>query len=255
MSSVRVWAEERGANTVLLTWSWPDDECGPTPERDRAAEARAIAATIGVRPGVLSSAATDEGVLVTYDPSASSKPEIAAALRAALALDADLRTRTNELVKRVPTYLSLAGKLAMDERVSPVPQAAREMSQRRMTPTPMRFIPGATLITRINTIVPVLRSLVSWSREAPPGVVDEHLSAANLTRETLERDLATAHESIAYAKAYTTQAAGRAARKAVSVATQARSAARDWQQKRGNGPAGDGERDAPNERDCDTVAE
>jgi hypothetical protein len=226
---VRVWAEEREGNTLLLTWEWPS---GADAGRDRGADGRAAAATIGVRPGVLTAESTSAGVEVTYDPELISKAELAAALRAALALDSDLKTRGNELLKRAPTYARLAKSLALDERVSPVPQAARDAAQARRTSAPLRMVPGFSLISQLPTLIPVLRSLSTWSRTAPPGVVDEHLGAHNLTRETLDRDLATAHEMLAFARAYTTEMAGKAARKATSLATQATGAAHDWLQKR-----------------------
>jgi hypothetical protein len=160
------------------------------------------------------------------------KAELAAALRAALALESDLKTRSNELLKRAPTYARLAKSLALDERVSPVPQAARGAAEARRTSAPLRMVPGFSLISQLPTLIPVLRSLSTWSRTAPPGVVDEHLGAHNLTRETLDRDLATAHEMLAFARAYTTEMAGKAARKATSLATQATGAAHDWLQKR-----------------------
>ena len=232
VQDVRVWAEERGENTLLLSWQWGDDAA----TRDRAADARAAAAAIGVRPGVTSATATAEGVLAIYDPAVIQKRDLAIALRAALALEADLKTRSNELLKRAPAYARLARSLALDERVSPVPQAAREAAAARGRATPLRMIPGFPLIGQLATILPVLRSLNTWSREAPPGVVDEHLDRFDLTRETLDRDLATAHEMGAFARAYAVNAAGGAARKATSLAARATGAAHQWLQKKTERP-------------------
>ncbi|HEX5164977.1 MAG TPA: hypothetical protein VFV93_06240, partial [Thermomicrobiales bacterium] len=143
----RVWAEERGDGQVLLTWQRADP---PAEDADAAADARAVAATIGVLDGVSATSAAEGGVLVTFDPKAISRQQLAGGVRAALNLDADLKTRGNELMKRVPAYLGLAKALALDERVSPVPEAARQAAAARGTsmraagalPVATRFIPG-----------------------------------------------------------------------------------------------------------------
>ena len=229
----RVWAELRGDGQALLTWQRAD----PVPHgSDEASEARAVSATVGVMEGVESTSVTSGGVLVSFDPAIVSRQQLANAVRAALSLDADLRTRGNEMMKRVPAYLSLAKALALDERVSPVPEAARQAAASRGTPMrsagalPIagRFIPGLTLITRLQTLAPVLRALRSWSREASPEVVSEHLGQAGLSRELLDRDLATAQEAVAFARDYAGEAAGRAATAATTAAIQARDKAREW---------------------------
>lgn len=227
MTAVRVWAEEQGPGELLLTWEWPDDA---GTQRDAAGDARSIAAMVGVRPGVLSTEATGNGVRVVFDPAEIGKPELAAALRLALAQESDLRTRIGETAKRAGTYLTLAKTLALDERISPVPEAARAAAKRRTGPTAM--IPGFTLISRVQTLLPVLRSLSTWSRTAPPGVVEEHLSAAGLSRELLDSDLATTQEAIAFARDYATQTAGRFARKAGALASQATTASREYIEQR-----------------------
>jgi hypothetical protein len=222
----RVWAEERGAGRVLLTWEWAED----TPARDRGPEARAAAATISVRAGVTLAEPAEEGVLVEHDPEVITRAELAAALRGALTQEADLKSRANALLRRAPAYANLARSLALDERVSPVPEAARAAAQRRTAPlraTPLRMIPGFPLLSQLPTLIPVLRSLSSWSRNAPPGVVDEHLAGAGMTREQLDRDLATAHEALAFGKSYTRDAAGKVARKASALASSARDSARE----------------------------
>ncbi len=229
----RVWAEQRSEGEALLTWQRAD----PVPEdTDAASDARAVAATVAVMEGVSSATAADGGVLVTYDPEVVSRQQLASAVRGALSLDADLRTRGNEMMKRVPAYLGLAKALALDERVSPVPEAARQASASRGTsmraagaiPMAGRFIPGLPLITRVQTLVPVLRALGSWSREASPEVVSEHLERAGLTRELLDRDLATSQEAVAFARDYASEAAGKAASVASVAAIQARDKAREW---------------------------
>lgn len=229
----RVWAEDRGSGTTLLTWQRSQPAADAT--TDDAADARTVAATIGVMEGVTSASTVDGGVLVEFDPDVVSRPQLAGAVRTALNLDGDLRTRGNELMKRVPAYLGLAKSLALDERVSPMPEAARQAAASRGTtlrgagalPLAGRFIPGFPLIARLHTLVPVLRALASWSREASPEVVAEHLERAGLTREQLDRDLATANEAIAFARDYATEAAGKAASVASAAAIQARDKARE----------------------------
>src|SRR5688572_26186533 len=107
MPAVRVWAEERGPGELLLTWAWPED----IPGGDPAAEARTIAATVGVRPGVVSAEPLDDGVHVEFDPAKIGKPELAAALRLALAQESDLKARISDTAKRATTYLNLAKTL------------------------------------------------------------------------------------------------------------------------------------------------
>lgn len=233
----RVWAEERGPGQALLTWQRADPVPETTTEPPNAAsDARAVAATIGVMEGVSSTTVTDGGVLATFDPDVVSRAKLAGAVRAALSLDADLRTRGSDLMKRVPAYLGLAKSLTLDERISPVPNAAREAAASRGTslrggaalPIAGRFIPGFPLVARLNTLVPVLRALGSWSREASPDVVNEHLERAGLTRELLDRDLATSQEAVAFARDYAADAAGKAISTASAAAIQARAKAREW---------------------------
>jgi|GEM_PF-1999040 len=229
----RVWAETRGEGEVLLTWQRAE----PVPEdANKAADARAVAATVGVLAGVTSATAAEGGVVVTFDPAVVSRPQLANAVRAALNLDTDLRTRGNELMKRTPAYLGLAKSLALDERVSPVPEAARQAAATRSTslrtagalPVAGRFIPGFPLIARLHTLVPVLKALGSWSREESPEAVEEHLQRAGLTREQLDRDLATAQEAVAFARDYAAERVGKAAATATTAALQARAKAREW---------------------------
>lgn len=229
----RVWAEERGQGKALLTWTRDGASSG---NADATSDASAVAATIGVLHGVSSATVADDGVLVDFDPDIVERQQLAVAVRKALSLDADLKTRANEVMKRIPAYMGLAKSLALDERVSPVPEAAREAAASRGTPLraagilPVagRFIPGFPVIARLHTLVPVLRTLTSWSREASPEVVAEHLDRAGLTREQLDRDLATSQEVLAFARDYATEAAGKAVTAASTAAIQARAKAREW---------------------------
>ena len=251
----RVWAEDRGAGQALITWQRLDqanDDASLTV--DDAADARTVAATLGVKEGVASAAVSDNGVLVSYDADVVSLQQLASAVREALNLDEDLKTRGNELMKRVPAYLGLAKALALDERLSPVPQAARQAAASRGTtlratgalPVAARFIPGFPLIARLQTLVPVLRSLASWSREASPEAVNEHLERAGLTREQLDRDLATSQEAVAFARDYATDAASKAVSAASAAATQARDKTREWARKYAErGASGSSEKTEP----------
>lgn len=227
MANVRVWAEEREGNELLLTWQWPDEVAS---QRDHEADARAVAATVGVLVGVASSTATDGGVAVISDPDVIIRQELAAAVRAALALEDDLSTRTNEMLKRIPKYATLAASIALDDRLSPVPEVARQTALRRAA-GPARMIPGFPLLTQIHTIVPMMRGLSSWSRTASPDDVQLHFQKVGLSREQLDRDLATSQETIAHARAQAAAATTAVTQRATTAASQARDFTREWLQK------------------------
>jgi hypothetical protein len=89
------------------------------------------------------------------------------------------------------------------------------------------MIPGFRLVSQIQLLIPVLRTLSSWSRTASPEVVHEHLSKVGLSREILDGDLATANEAMAFARAFASEKASVAAAKAGILAGQAR----DWVRK------------------------
>ncbi|HUG13894.1 MAG TPA: hypothetical protein VMM78_02655 [Thermomicrobiales bacterium] len=227
MTDVRVWAEEREGNVILLTWGWPD-ELDST--RDREEDARTIAATVGVLAGVSSASPDEDGIAVIYDPDAISRQEIAGALRSALALEDDLKQRSNEMLRRLPKYASLAASIALDDRMSPAPEFARQTALRRSA-GPMRVIPGFPLLAQIHAIIPMMRALSAWSRTSSPEDVELHFRKAGLSREQLDRDLATAHEAVAYARALAASTTARVAARATEAAGQARSFTRDWLQK------------------------
>ncbi|MCO5175787.1 MAG: hypothetical protein M9890_02290 [Thermomicrobiales bacterium] len=226
-SRIRVWAEQRGENQLLMTWTW-DESVGST--RDTDADRRSVAATVSVLGGILASDANDDGVLVQYDSEQIAKADIAAAVRSALTQPDDLRTRANGLMRRAPAYISLARSLALDERVSPMPEAARQVATRSTAPStlPLRFVPGFPLISKVIGILPVLGTLSRWSREASPEVVAEHLTEAGLTRDQIDVDLATARESVEFARRFAGDKAGQAATRAASAIARARSVTRDW---------------------------
>jgi hypothetical protein len=147
-----------------------------------------------------------------------------------------LRERADELIRRSPAYGNLARKLAMDKRISPLPDAAKQalagrgrggatgFAGRRAA---MRFVPGAALITRVQTIIPVLQELSTWSREADPEIVEEHLASAGLTREQLQRDTITAYEIRFYAQDFASVASAQLAQRARIGARQAVSSGRE----------------------------
>jgi len=85
----------------------------------------------------------------------------------------------------------------------------------------MRFIPGATMISRIQTLLPVLQELSKWSRDADPAIVDEHLAAVGLTREALKQDTVTAHEIRFYARDFASEATSELAERAAQGARRA----------------------------------
>lgn len=227
-SGIRVWAEEHAGGGILVTWEI--DELAD-PVRDRAADTRSIAAMVGVLRGVEHAEPTSDGVRVRYDDAIIPRAEIANAVRAALSDERDLKTRANEMMKRAPTYISLARSLARDERVSPMPEVARQAAASRATPlraAPLRMIPGFQVISRVYTLAPVLRGLSTWSRDSSPEVVDEHLTRVGLTREILDRDLATSQEAMLFARSYASETTSKVAARATTAATQARDAAREW---------------------------
>lgn len=230
MHDVRVFAESREGNELLLSWLWPEQGDA---SREIAADARSVAATIGILDGVSSARPEGDGVAVIVDPEKTSKAELAAAVRRALAQEDDLKARSNAMIKRIPKYASLAAALALDERLSPVPEVARQTAARRVaapvrTAVPLRMVPGLPLITQIHSFIPVMRSLRSWSRTASPDVVEQHFINAGLDRSQLDVDLATAHEAIAFARAYAADTASRVTERATDVATQARDRTRAW---------------------------
>lgn len=231
-ANVRVWSEEIEPGVLHLTWEWPDDG----EEHDSATDRRVVAAALHVRQRIESCKPDGDGVLVRYDPEQIEKKEIAAILREALAIEADLKTRSNDLVRRTPTYLSLVQKLALDERVSPLPDAARNMAASRGTGfpragLPLHMIPGFRLATRLHMLLPALQSLASWSRDAPPEVVEHHLTSAGLTREQLDLDHATAQEMMLYARDFSGEKAAQVGKKAGELSAQASVIGKQWWQK------------------------
>jgi hypothetical protein len=224
VANVRIWAEEREGSEILLTWEWPESEAV---QRDREADTRTVAAMVGVLEGVISSAPDSDGVAVVYDPESTSKQEIASAVRSALSLDDDLKTRSNEMLKRLPKYATLAASIALDDRMSPVPEVARQTALRRAA-GPARMIPGVPFLTQIHTIIPMMRSLSTWSRTASPEDVSMHFQKVGLSRDQLDRDLATSHEAVAHARAQAAATTAKVTARATGAADQARSFTREW---------------------------
>jgi hypothetical protein len=215
--------------TLRLTWEWTD----AGGERDADADARAVAAVVGVLEGVESATPDVTGVLVELGPEPAKRADLATAARKALAGD-DLRTRAATLAKRIPAYANLAKSLALDDRVSPMPEVARQAATRRSSP--MRMIPGLQLVSQVTTILPVLTSISSRSRDASPEVVTEHLTAAGLSREIVDSDLATAREATAFVKSYTADTAMKVASRAGTLAGRARVATQQWIDQRNQKP-------------------
>lgn len=230
---IRVFAEDLDEQRLRVTWKMPEG----MGERDEPSERRRVAAWLEIQPAIKRSRLDDEGVTITYLPDQLDRREMAEVVRKALRIEEDLRTRANDLLRRTTTYGNLASKLALDERISPLPNAARQAAASRTQggigasaarTTAMRMIPGAATIQRIQTLMPVIQSLATWSREDDPELVDEHLANAGLDRETLEADNATAHEVVRFARDYAGEKAGEIAGKAADSARKAIDLGRDW---------------------------
>lgn len=225
-SVARVWAEDLAEDRMRITWARTDDgERGDEPEARRR-----VAAWLAAMAGVRSTQPDDEGVLVRYHPDQLDRAAVGNAVRNALADDVPLRQRADDLLRRAPTYGKLAQRLAMDERVSPLPEAAKQALASRgrggvvgasARTTAMRFIPGATMISRIQTLLPVLQELSTWSRDADPEIVEEHLASVGLTREVLKQDTVTAHEIRFYARDFASEATSELADRAAQGARRA----------------------------------
>lgn len=220
--AIRVFAEELEDGAVRLSWEVPAE----TGARDNIADRRVVAAWLAVQPAVASAAPSADGVTVRYAPDRLTRKELAEVVRRALCMPGDLSSRVNELLHRAPTYGNLARSAAMDQRISPIPDVARQASQRRTTPatTALRFVPGFSLINRMQMLLPVIQGLSAWSSEAPPDVVDEHLARAGISREQLLTDQATAEE----AKLYVRELGSGQAARAGTAARGALDAGRGW---------------------------
>lgn len=230
-SNIRVWSEEYDPGQLYLTWAFPDD-AGP---RDAANDRRAVAAALHIHPHVKVAKPDGDGVRVQYNPELMEKSEVAAILRTALSNETPFKDRASEVLKRTPTYLNLAQKLALDSRISPLPEAAQSMTRRPATGLPgglpLQMIPGFRMIGRIQALLPALQSLASWSRDAPPDVVEGHLASAGLSREQLEQDHATAQEMMFYARDFSGEKASQAKDVAGELASQASVIGRQWWEK------------------------
>jgi hypothetical protein len=230
--AIRIWAEDLAENRVRLTWKHPEE----TPEDQLRAERRRVAAWMTVLPAVQSARPDGEGVTLRYAPETLDRSSLGGRVREGLDVSTPLRERADELMRRAPTYGNLARKLAMDKRISPLPDAAKQavagrgkggvagMAGRR---TAMRFIPGAALISRVQALIPVLQELSNWSRESDPAIVEEHLASVGLTRDQLQRDTVTAYEIRFYARDFASEASAQLSERARSGAKQAVSTGRE----------------------------
>lgn len=230
-SNIRVWAEEQEPGHLYLTWEFPED----SESRDEATDRRAVAAALHVHQFVKSAKPERAGVLVRYDAEHLEKSEIAAILRATLANETPFKDRASDVLKRVPTYLNLAQKLALDSRISPLPDAAQTVTRRPAAGLPpglpLHMIPGLRMATRVHAALPALQSLASWSQDAEPEVVEGHLASAGLTREQLELDHAAAQEMMFYARDFSGEKAAQAKVIAGDLASQASVTGRHWWEK------------------------
>lgn len=229
---IRVWAEDLTASRMRITWFDRDSgvEAPEPPER------RKVAAWLIVQDGVRAARPDPEGVVVRYDPERLDRGAVRDTVRSAVRSTSPLRERSDQLLKRAPSYGNLARKLAMDDRISPLPGAARQAAHSRMAgggrstamSTAARFIPGAALISRIHTLAPMLTELSQWSRESDPEIVEEHLGSVGLDRDTLRSDTITAHEIRMFAQESASEKTAELGVKASEGARHAISAGRDF---------------------------
>lgn len=230
---IRVWAEDLTASQMRITW-FDRDASITAPE---PSERRKVAAWLAVKEGVRSTKTDPDGVVVRYDPELLDRGTVGDTVRSAIRSNSTLRERSDVLLKRAPTYGNLARKLAMDDRISPLPGAARQAAHSRMAggtgrnaavSTAARFIPGAALISRIHTLVPLLTELSQWSRESDPEIVEEHLSSVGLDHDMLRSDTITAHEIRLFAQESASEKTAELGVKASEGARHAISAGREF---------------------------
>lgn len=226
---IRVFAEDLSERQMRLSWRFEDD---PNP-RDEANDRRRVASWLAIRPEVRNARLDPEGVVISYDPEAAERQIFGEVVRHALSIEDDLRTRAESLARRAPVYGNLAQRIARDGRLSPLPNAARQAVSQQTgagagASAALRFVPGATLIRRLRMLLPVVQELASWSREAPPEIVDEHLTAVGLDRATLEADNATAHEAVSFAREIASEKASEYASRASKSARSAIESGRAW---------------------------
>ena len=229
-ADARVWAEDLASNRLRITWEQADFDQLENGERD---ETRRTAAWLAAMPGVRSATVSEHGVLVVYDPGVFEREEAGSTVRSALADQTPIRERADDLLRRAPTYGNLARKLALDDRISPLPGAAKQAVVARGTGgrnvavrTAMRFVPGAALISRVQTLLPMLSELSEWSRETDPAIVEGHLSDVGLSREIIAYDTVTAHEIRLYARHLAADRSSEVAERAAIGAKQAIDAGR-----------------------------
>lgn len=221
--AIRVFAEDFEDGVVRLTWEFPP-EAGA---RDAAADRRVVAAWLTVQPAVAAVGLSADGVSVRVDATRLARKELAELVRKALCAPGDLSARVNDLLRRAPTYANLARYAALDQRISPLPDVARQASQQRAAApaaSALRFVPGFSLISRMQMLMPVIQGLSAWSREASPEVVDEHLASAGISRAQLLADQITAEE----AKLFAREAGSAQAARAGAAARGALGAGRSW---------------------------
>ena len=230
--TVRVWAEDLSPTRLRLTWLNVD----ATDRQDARAERRRVAAHLLAERGIRSASPGNEGVAVEYDVEELDRAGLGRVVRAGVQVTAPLRERVDGLTRRATTYGNLGRKLALDDRISPIPGAAKQAASSRgaagpsgnaVSRTALKFVPGATLISRAQTLLPVLTELSKWSRESDPEIVEAHLQSVGLDRATLKRDTITAHEVRFYAQDVAAEAASSLGARATTGAKRAIVAGRD----------------------------
>ncbi len=231
--TIRVWAEDLSDGSVEFSWQTPE----AFGERYEPADRRAVQARLSAQKGVNSVRSTADGIRLYHNPDVIERADLAGLVRTSLSLDADLKTRADAMLRRTPAYANLARILALDERISPIPEAGRQfkIGNRGIGPSfALRMLPGYMTIRRIQMMLPVIQSLSTWSREAPPEVVDQHLETAGLSREILAEDYITSLEVKLLAREIGGEKASQAGQSAAKAATRALDFGREILEKQRN---------------------
>lgn len=131
-----------------------------------------------------------------------------------------------DLVKRLPAYARLTAAMARDPRV-PTPAKAMLVVAGAYLVSPIDLIPGVIPVAgQLDDLYVVLTGLQQAIRVTPGAVVDEHVAAAGLHRETISNDLAAVRAFVRQGIQWTFQKSGTvvaaAGRQAVSLAERAR---------------------------------
>lgn len=94
------------------------------------------------------------------------------------------------LIKRLPAYMRLSANLARDPRVPKTAKASLALGGIYVV-SPVDLIPGIIPVAgQLDDLYVLLTGLQQAVRLAPDAVIDEHLTAAGLTKTAIDDDLA-----------------------------------------------------------------